>query len=228
MQAIDWNRDKPLNLLNLNGTALANRLVRQSMRLAIWFRFIVLGSACVSVPAQGQNSDDDLKAYAVNVVKTAPLEKQFTGFGIYLGQGIVITAVHVIGQWPGTTNPRMQVAGLDLPAKVLKEGSFETIDLALLSVDIERLPVSLRLRRNPLCKTPPVNGTNVVIVYPDRTVRSRIMSPFMIPPQYQEKFGGALINEAEGSGSGVFQAERRCLLGIISSKISKFKYRKVN
>ena len=169
-----------------------------------------------------------MPACAVNVVKTAPLEKQFTGFGIYLGHGIVITAAHVVGHWPGTTSPRVLVAGLDLPAKVLKEGSFETIDLALLSVDIERLPVSLRLRRNPLCKTPPVNGTNVVIVYPDRTVRSRIISPFMIPPQYQEKFGGALINEAEGSGSGVFQAERRCLLGIISSKISKFKYRKVN
>ena len=198
------------------------------MRSAAWFGFIILAAACVSAPVQAQNSADDLKVYAVNVVKTAPLEKQFTGYGIYLGHGLVITAAHVVGHWPGITNPRVLVAGLDLPAKVIKEGSFETTDLALLSVDKERLPVSLRLRRNPLCNQPPQVGTNVVIVYPDRTVRSKIISPFMIPPQYQAKFGAALINEAEGSGSGVFQADRRCLLGIISSKITKFKYRKVN
>ena len=137
-------------------------------------------------------------------------------------------AIKSVSQALMSDNPRVLVAGLDLPAKVLKEGSFETTDLALLSVDKERLPVSLRLRRNPLCKEPPQAGTNVVIVYPTRTVRSRIISPFTIPPQYQAKFGGALINEAEGSGSGVFQADKRCLLGIISSKITKFKYRKVN
>jgi hypothetical protein len=180
------------------------------------------------VSAQAQNSDGDLEVYAVNVVKTAPLEKQFTGYGIYLGHGAVITAAHVVGHWPAITNPRVLVAGLDLPAKVIKEGSFEQTDLALLSVDKERLPVSLRLRRNPLCKQPPGIGTNVVIVYPERTVRSRIISPLMIAPEYQATFGSSLINEAEGSGSGVFHADRRCLLGIISSKITKFKYRKVN
>jgi hypothetical protein len=195
---------------------------------AAWFGFIIIAAACISVPVQAQSWDDDLEVYAVNVVKTPPLEKQFTGYGIYLGHGMVITAAHVVGHWPGITNPRVLIAGLDLPAKVIKEGSFEQTDLALLSVDMESLPISLRLRRNPLCKEPPGVGTNVVIVYPERTVRSRIISPFMIPPQYQAKFGTALINEAEGSGSGVFYPERRCLLGIISSKITKFKYRKMN
>jgi hypothetical protein len=177
---------------------------------------------------EAQSSDDDLEVYAVNVVKTPPFEKQITGYGIYLGHGMIITAAHVVGHWPALTDPRVLIAGEDLPAKVIKEGSFEQTDLALLSVDKERLPVSLRLRRNPLCKEAPVVGTNVVIVYPERTVRSRIISPFMIAPQYQTRFGTSLINEAEGSGSGVFHADRRCLLGIISSKITKFKYRKVN
>ena len=198
------------------------------MRLAAWFGFIIIAAAYMSAPALAQSSDDDLKVYAVNVVKTAPFEKQFTGYGIYLGHGAIITAAHVVGHWPALTNPRVIVAGMDLPAKVIKEGSFEQTDLALLSVDKERLPVSLRLRRNPLCKEAPAVGTNVVIVYPERTVRSQIISPFTIAPQYQARFGSSLINEAEGSGSGVFHADKRCLLGIISSKITKFKYRKVN
>ena len=198
------------------------------MRSVALFSFFILASACMSVSAYAENSDADLEIYAVNVVKTAPLEKQFTGYGIYIGNGVVITAAHVVGHWPAITHPRVLVAGLDLPAEVIKEGSFETVDLALLSVDKERLPIGLQLRRNPLCKQPPGIGANVVIVYPKRTVRSRIISPLMIPPEYQARNGNALINEAEGSGSGVFLADKRCLLGIVSSKITKFKYRKLN
>ena len=181
----------------------------------------------LTAPAQAQNWDDDLRIYAVNVVKTAPLEKQFTGFGIYLKDGIVITAAHVVGGWPELTNPRVLVAGLDLPAKVIKQGSFEAKDLALLSIDKDRLPISLRLRRDPLCKEPAGVGTNVVIVYPKRTVRSRIISSLFIPTQYRSRFGTSLINEEQGSGAGVFHADKNCLLGIISGKVTKFKFRKV-
>src|ERR1700683_5232994 len=95
-----------------------------------------------SVPAQSTN--DDLRIYAVNVVKTPPFEKQITGYGIYLGQGMVITAAHVVGHWPLFTRPRVLIAGQDLPAKVVKNGSFETTDLALLSVGQDALPMSLR------------------------------------------------------------------------------------
>jgi hypothetical protein len=197
------------------------------MRLTTWLCLIFISLVRTSVPAHAQSWDNDLRVYAVNVVKTAPLEKQFTGFGIYLGDGIVITAAHVVGHWPELTNPRVLVAGLDLPAKILKQGSFETTDLALLAIDKERLPISLRLRRNPLCKQPPGVGTKVAIVYPKRTVHSRIISPISIPPQYRLRFGSSVINEPEGSGAGVFHADRNCLLGIISGKVTKFKYRKV-
>ena len=197
------------------------------MRIAARMRFIIIAAACLSVAAHAQSHDDELKVYAVNVVKTPPFEKQFTGYGIYLGRGMVITAAHVVGHWPSITHPRVLIAGQDLPAKVIKQGSFDEVDLALLSVDAEQLPVSLRLRRNPLCKEPPRVGTNVVIVYPERTVRTQIISPFLIAPQNRVRFS-TLINEPEGSGSGVFNADRKCLLGIISSKLPKYRYRKVN
>ncbi len=200
------------------------------MRLAAWFGFIMIVAACISVPVQAQNPDDDLKVYAVNVVKTPPFEKQFTGYGIYLGHGTVITAAHVVGHWPALTNPRVLIAGQDLPAKVIKEGSFETVDLALLSVDETRLPISLRLRRNPLCKEPPKAGENVIVVLSYGTVRSRIIFPQLLPPKYRTNFNTFISDVwiAGGSGAGVFHAERKCLLGILSSKIWNYNYQMEN
>jgi hypothetical protein len=196
------------------------------MRVAAWFGFVAMAAACAIGPAQAQGpEDDELRVYAVNVVKKAPLEKEFTGYGIYLGSGKVITAAHVVGNWPVITSPRVVVAGLDLSATIIKQGSLEDTDLALLSVDEEQLPVSLRLRRNPLCKQPTLVGTSVIVVYPEKTNRSRVISPLAIAPQYRAKYG-SLISEAEGSGSGVFHADRRCLLGIISVKVRKYNYRK--
>lgn len=197
------------------------------MRWAAWFGYFLIAIANICASVHAQSADDSLKVYAVNIVKTPPFEKQITGYGIYLGQGKVITAAHVVGHWPSFTHPRVLIAGLDLPAEVIKEGSFEQTDLALLSVDEERLPVSLRLRRNPLCKAPPRIGANVLIVVPAKTARSRIISPQLIPPQYRSRFS-SLVSNTESSGSGVFHADRKCLLGIISGKISKYNYRGLN
>ncbi len=177
--------------------------------------------------AHAQPTDDDLRIYAVNVAKTPPFEKQFTGYGIYLGQGIVITAAHVVGHWPFLTHPRVRIAGQDLPAKVIKEGSFETTDLALLSVDEAALPISLRLRRNPLCNGIPSVGTEVIDVIPEETTRARIISPLSITAQLRRRFD-TLIDSAEGSGSGLFDAERKCLLGIMSAKVQKYHYQLEN
>ena len=56
------------------------------MRLAVWLSLVVTATA-TSPHVLAQSVDDDLRVYAVNVVKTPPLEKQFTGYGIYLGNG---------------------------------------------------------------------------------------------------------------------------------------------
>jgi hypothetical protein len=40
---------------------------------------------------------------------------------------------------------------LEVLANVLRAGDFERVDLTLLAVDQERLPVCLSLRRMPLC-----------------------------------------------------------------------------
>jgi hypothetical protein len=198
------------------------------MRAKGWLAFTIVAAAQISAPAHAQTADDDsLKIYAVKVVKTPPFKVQDIGDGIYLGKGIVITAAHVIGRWPILTNPRVRMAGQDLPVKIIKKGSFEETDLALLSVEEDRLPASLRLRRNPLCKSAPQVGTEVINVVPEATTRARIISPLAIAPQLRKRFD-SLIDTQEVSGSGLFDAERKCLIGIMSAKVAKFRYQMEN
>jgi hypothetical protein len=174
-------------------------------------------------PLHAQANDVALQIYAVNIVKTPPFKEPFTGYGVYLGQGLVLTAAHVVGHWPFFTRPRVLVAGQDLPVTIIKQGSFETTDLALLSIDAERLPVSLRLRRNPICKIPPKVGMEVVDVEPQATTRAKIISSFLIQPSLQQRFD-TLIDSPKDSGSAIFDPERKCLLGIVSAKVEKYAY----
>ncbi len=191
------------------------------MRSAAWFSFIIMAAANVYVPAHAQDSDDDLRVYAVTVINTSPF-KPFRGYGIYLAHGMVITAAHVVGRWALFENPRVRIAGEELPASVIKKGSFAQTDLALLSVNEASLPSRLRLRRNPLCKAIPNVGTNVVVVSPERTARSRIFSPRLISPMLRTKYN-TLLSEVQGSGAGAFDAERKCLLGIMSASVATYR-----
>jgi hypothetical protein len=187
-----------------------------------------LNVTATNILAPSDVPDESLKIYAVDVVHSRPFKKPFSGFGIYLRDGTIITAAHVVGRWPYLiSHPHVFVAGQDLPAKVVKSGSINGIDLALLTVDQERLPVSLRLRRISLCHGSLRVGTPVVVVYPERTVRSRIISPLLIAPQYGKRFY-SLVSDEQGSGSGVFDARRKCFLGTISKKIEKYMRRKEN
>jgi hypothetical protein len=198
-----------------------------SMRAYSWLVFTMLVAADISAPAHAQTTDDSLRIYAVKVVKTPPFKGQTTAYGIYLGQGIVITAAHVVGRWPMLTNPRVLMAGQDLPVKIIKKGAFEETDLALLSVDENQLPANVRLRRDPLCTLAPQVGMEVISVVPEATTRARIISPLAIAPQLRKRFN-SLIDTEETSGSGLFDAERKCLIGIMSAKVPKFRYQMQN
>jgi Trypsin-like peptidase domain len=169
--------------------------------------------------AHAQSTDDSLRIYAVNIIHDPP--QPWTGYGVYLGKGLIITAAHVVGA-AAYTNPGVRIAGMDLPAHVIKEGSFEREDLTLLSVDEQKLPVSLRMRRMPLCERPPWPGEPVIVAVPEGTARSRVMSPQLLPRDVQTKFPTVIRDVATtgNSGSGVFDAGSKCLLGIMSRKLT--------
>jgi len=170
-------------------------------------------------PSWAQTPDESLLAYAVNVHRT-PVQS-WTGYGIYLGQGMFITAAHVVGRaW--MTHPKVVIAGKEYPTSVVKEGSFEGTDLTLLSVDESLLPMRLQLRHNKLCKEPPWPGEQVVTVVPEGVVSSHVIVPERLPIGVR-RFSTAIADVAHtgNSGSGIFDAQHRCLLGIMSRKISQ-------
>ena len=167
---------------------------------------LLVGLVHLASAARAQSTDESLRVYAVRVGGS---------YGVYLGNGLIITAAHVAG-------PRVRIADLDLPAKIIKSSPFEELDLALLSVDAQNLPVSQRLRRMPLCQRAPVVGAAVIVAIPEGTARSQIMSPKWLPAHMRTKFPTLIRDVATtgDSGSGVFDAEKKCLLGIMSQKIT--------
>ena len=189
------------------------RLLRAAVGL-----FVILALVSPLGLAHGQSTDDSLRIYAVNIVRDPPQE--WTGYGIYLGNGLVITAAHVVGR-AARTKPSVRIAGIDLAATAIREGWFELQDLTLLSIDEQKLPPSLRMRRMPLCDNPPWVGEPVIVAVPEGTARSHIMSPFLIQASLRARFSTLISDVATtgNSGSGVFDATRKCLLGIMSRKI---------
>jgi hypothetical protein len=178
-------------------------------------------------PCSAENADDSLLAYAVNIHRT-PMQTWGPGYGIYLGKGMFLTAAHVVGRaW--MTRPKVVIAGQEYPTHVVKEGSFEGTDLTLLSIEEGLLPVRLRLRRMVICKEPPWPGEQVVTVVPEGTVRSHVLAPERLPVGAR-KFSTVIadVDRTGNSGSGVFDAQHRCLLGIMSRKISQSRTRPDN
>src|SRR5262245_18058481 len=163
-------------------------------------------------------TEDALRIYAVIVVQHP--EPPWPGYGIYLGNGLVITAAHVVGH-AARTKPSVRIAGQELPASAVKEGAFDEVDLSLLSIDERKLPIRLQMRRLPLCQKPPWVGEPVIVAIPEATARSQILSPHALPADVRTRFPTVIKDVATtgNSGSGVFDAGRKCLLDIMSRKI---------
>jgi hypothetical protein len=123
--------------------------------------------------------------------------------------------------------PTITIAGQKLSATVVKESPFEQLDLALLEFDESRLPVSLRLRRITLCQGNSWPGEEVISLLGQNPVRSRVLSPLAVPKDTR-RFSTVIRDVATtgNSGSGLFDAQRKCLLGIMSRKISQIRKRK--
>jgi hypothetical protein len=181
--------------------------------------FVLATAALASLGfAHAQPTDDSLRIYAVNIVQDPP--QPWPGYGIYLGKGLVITAQHVVGS-AARTKPSVRIAGMDLPARAIREGNFERVDLTLLSIEEQKLPIYLQMRRMPLCEKAPWPGEPVIVAVPEGTARSHVMSPQLLPYNMRRRLPTLIRDVATtgNSGSGVFDAGQKCLLGIMSRKI---------
>lgn len=161
---------------------------------------------------------ESLLVYGVRINRTPT--QSWPGNGIYLGHGLVLTAAHVVGHafW---TRPKVIIAGRELATTTVREGSLEGTDLTLLRVDQQMLPVWLALRLNPICKDDAAPGVEVATVARDQLALSKVLPPSILPPQTRRfrTVIGDVATTAQ-SGAGVFDLRRKCLLGIVSRKIS--------
>jgi S1-C subfamily serine protease len=178
-----------------------------------------LAVALTPTPGRAQSDPAALTTSAVHINRTP--KQSWPGYGVYLGNGLILTAAHVAGD-VAQTKPRVVIAGQDLPAALVKQGSLEGVDLTLLSVDGTKLPVGLQMRRTPLCEHPPYAGERVVVAIPEGTAPSTVVPRQAIPADLRGRFDTAIADVATtgNSGSGVFDAAEMCLLGIVSRKLS--------
>ena len=184
------------------------------MRTAISFWLGLFAAALVAEPARSQDAGDSLRPYAVNVG---------VGHGVYLGKGMVITAAHV-----AHFAPQLEVAGVKVPANIVKRGNLDDVDLALLSID-EQLPAKLGLGHIQLCQKPPGTGEPVFVVLPEGVTQTYVMSRALLPSNIPAKFQTLIRDVGPGnSGTGVFDVKEKCLLGILSRKISGVEIKQVN
>src|SRR5262249_1502381 len=93
---------------------------------------------------------------------------------------------------------------------------------SLISMEQRKIRAHLHGRRMPLCQGQPPAGAPVIIAALRGITRTSIAPPTVIAPEYRTKYS-TLISDGSTdgkSGSGVFDAEGKCLLGILSQKFT--------
>lgn len=168
----------------------------------------------------------DLDAYVIRIYRGHPaspsaLPRQGNA-GIYLGQGLILTAAHVAGSPTDSTPLGIAIGDRLVPARFVKAGRFEETDASLLSVDEDDLPRELRdLPVLDLCSGRLAPGRAVSVAGFGRVDRSVIISHRDMPSGVPAKFDSLIrdVYTTGESGSGVFDPVLGCLAGIISRRI---------
>jgi hypothetical protein len=160
----------------------------------------------------GETGDDSLRSSAVMI--------GHGGEGVYLGNGLVLTAAHVAGTKTGEKLTVRFDNDVELPATLIKGGSFEEVDLTFLLIDGSESPADIRSRHLAICKDEPQPEDAVVLVTSKGTSRSKIIYPAQLTPDSPRRILIAAVDTDGKSGSGVFDPRNKCLLGILSAKIT--------
>lgn len=193
-----------------------------SARAGTTLRAIGVAVLIAGAASAATDENRDLRRYAVTLVK-AP-GTTWRGNGVYLGQGLVLTAVHVVPR-PHEAGPIIVVAGRQLQGTVIKYGDFESVDLAIVKIDETELPYNIRhLPFLSVCSSDPEIGQRVVVATADNIAPSHIVSADRFAPNIAHRFRSLIadVDTTGNSGSGIFDAASECLLGIMSRKVEEF------
>jgi S1-C subfamily serine protease len=185
-------------------------------------RMIVLTSVAVlwgSLTANSQGAGDSLRIFLAEVNGRPGV---FLGTaGVFLGTGVILTSARVIN--PTASDVSVRLAGSPITAKVIKTNRSDDVNLTLLSANLVDLPLKVQMRHIQLCRDPPRVGQSVIVAGLETNLASTVASPMVLPPDLRNKFATILAAEGntENFGAGVFDAAKKCLLGIMSGKFSR-------
>ena len=136
-------------------------------------------SRCCSIrlSSPGSGCRSIARIYAVHIIRVP--KESWTGYGVYLGNGVVVTAAHVAGS-SLFHKVRVEIAGRDLPrcpkgrpiSRRGLDGPF--CGRAAASGQPATSP-------NEGCKDPPSPGEEVIVAIPEGIARSHVISPSVLP-----------------------------------------------
>lgn len=149
-------------------------------------------------------------------------EHIYSGGGVWLGNGEVLTAFHLFYEPPRILRPSDQVSvvfhGVTIPAKVVFHGDLGANDLAMLKLEREQTPAKLATLDAPsVCAdVEPVDTPLYITAYD--AVYSTTASPVGAITYKGKTWSKAVISIVSHgvSGSPVYDKRTGCLAGVIS------------
>ena len=146
------------------------------------------------------------------------------GSGVLIGEGLVLSAAHVLKYNPQDPKVTVLMAGWRVDGTLVSLGGPDTADLALVKVEHAAMPAALRdVPPVPVCtRNAAINQPMVVAAQgevgpamtaglPAKPAAGRDWTTLLTPAYHQ----GA-------SGGGVFDAREGCLAGIIVQEVSGY------
>ncbi|PKU22242.1 S1 family peptidase [Telmatospirillum siberiense] len=180
-----------------------------------------LFAALLFLPAAAEASPKpDL--VGLQVEKPAGDNKLFSqGSGVLIGEGLVLTAAHVITVNPQDPRVTVFIDNQRVPGTVAYTGTAEHLDLALIKVDPAALPASRRgLEAVTACPRDPGPAQDFTIAWMGKTTEEKTI--LRADPPKDGDPGPLSTMLAAGhpkgaSGGGVFDAKDGCLAGIMTA-----------
>jgi hypothetical protein len=197
--------------------------------VAIALTGVTLAGCATSTPDASENTAEVMGLYTPLFDKNLLIEIKsgdnfIRGSGVWIGNGEVLTAFHIFYEPPffelkASDIISVIVDGKKMGARVVFHGDLNgNDDLALLKVDDKLIPPSLALSTVPtICESDEKVGAPIYITSYDRIIKT-FTSPdgaAVFKGNISSRAATALVSRGT-SGSPVFDAQMKCLSGIVS------------
>ena len=191
---------------------------------SVQYRALLLAAALMLAPLLGLADSPSPADAGVRLEKPVGDGLHFLqGSGIFLGEGLVLTAAHVVKADPSNPNVTVILDGIALKGVVVKTGQLENLDLALVKLDPQTLTVRRRTQTLiAICKTNPGPNQAVVVASVGAITHAKTIST----PITSDGQSGSWTNllstgyHPGNSGGGVFNPQIGCLWGIINVELT--------